>query len=201
MLVKKGRVLPVECVVRGYLAGSGWARYQETGSVTGVKLPPGLSNSSRLPEPIFTPTTKATEGHDLPVTVDQMRDMIGSELTDAVIEKSIELYLAASKRTEECGIILADTKLEFAIIDGALCVVDELVTPDSSRFWSADKYREGENQESFDKQYLRDYLETVGWDKRPPAPILPQHVIDSTRERYLEAYRRIVGEDLPSVLR
>ncbi|HOB91108.1 MAG: phosphoribosylaminoimidazolesuccinocarboxamide synthase [Bacillota bacterium] len=201
MLVKKGRVLPVECVVRGYLAGSGWARYQETGSVTGVKLPPGLSNSSRLPEPIFTPTTKATEGHDLPVTVDQMRDMIGSELTDAVIEKSIELYLAASKRTEECGIILADTKLEFAIIDDALCVVDELVTPDSSRFWSADKYREGENQESFDKQYLRDYLETVGWDKRPPAPILPQHVIDSTRERYLEAYRRIVGEDLPSVLR
>lgn len=201
MLVKKGNVLPVECIVRGYLAGSGWVQYQESGTVSGIRLPSGLSNSSRLPEPIFTPTTKATEGHDLPITVDEMRGLIGSQIADMVIEKSIELYLAASRRTEECGIILADTKLEFAMIDGVLTVVDEVFTPDSSRFWPAETYREGRSQESFDKQYLRDYLDTLGWDRCPPAPVLPEHVIDSTRERYLEAYKRIVGTDLPSVRR
>lgn len=196
MLVERGRVLPVECIVRGYLAGGGWAQYQESGTVSGVRLPSGLQNSSRLPEPIFTPTTKATEGHDRPITVAEMAELIGKELADQVIEKSLELYMAASQRTAERGIILADTKLEFALIDGVLSVVDEMFTPDSSRFWPADTYREGRSQESYDKQYLRDYLETLDWDKAPPAPMLPQHVIDNTRSRYLEAYRRIVGRDL-----
>ncbi len=196
MLVRKGQVVPVECIVRGYLAGSGWAQYQESGMVSGVRLPAGLHNSSRLPEPIFTPTTKATEGHDLPITVDEMAKLVGKEMTDKIIDKSIELYLAASERAEARGIILADTKLEFALIDGTLCVVDEIFTPDSSRFWPADSYAEGRSQESFDKQYLRDYLETLDWDKTPPPPRLPEHVISNTRARYLEAYRRIVGRDL-----
>jgi len=198
MIVQKASVLPVECIVRGYLAGSAWSQYKESRTVNGVRLPDGLKNSSRLPEPIFTPTTKATAGHDLPITIDEMVDMVGKKVADEIIQKSIELYLAASKRTEECGIILADTKLEFGVIDGALCVVDEIFTPDSSRFWSAETYEEGRDQQSFDKQYLRDYLETLGWDKSPPAPALPQHVIHATRERYLEAYRRIVGRDLLS---
>jgi phosphoribosylaminoimidazole-succinocarboxamide synthase len=196
MTVMKGKVLPVECIVRGYLAGSGWAQYQERGTVSGVRLPAGLLNSARLAEPIFTPTTKADAGHDLPITVGQMSDLIGKDLTDEIIAKSMQLYQAASRRAEERGIMIADTKFEFAIIDGALHVVDEIFTPDSSRFWPADKYHEGRNQESFDKQYLRDYLETLGWDKTPPPPELPEHVISSTRTRYLEAYRRIVGRDL-----
>jgi phosphoribosylaminoimidazole-succinocarboxamide synthase len=199
MLVRRGQVLPIECIVRGYLAGSGWAQYRESGTVSGVRLPSGLQNSSRLPEPIFTPTTKATEGHDLPITVGEMENLIGKEMAEKVIEASIALYKAASQRTAERGIILADTKLEFALIDGVLNVVDEMFTPDSSRFWPADTYQEGRSQESFDKQYLRDYLETLDWDKTPPAPQLPQHVIDNTRARYLEAFRRIVGHDLAGV--
>jgi phosphoribosylaminoimidazole-succinocarboxamide synthase len=196
MMVRKGRVVPVECIVRGYLAGSGWAQYQESGTVCGVRLPAGLLNSSRLPEPIFTPTTKADSGHDLPLTVSQMSDLIGKNLTDEVIAKSMLLYQAASRRAEERGIIIADTKFEFAMIDGTLHVVDEIFTPDSSRFWAADTYEAGRSQDSFDKQYLRDYVEALGWDKTPPPPVLPEHVISSTRTRYLEAYRRIVGKEL-----
>lgn len=196
MLVKKGKVLPVECIVRGYLAGGGWAQYKESGAVSGVRLPAGLLNSSRLPEPIFTPTTKADAGHDLPITVSQMADLIGKDLTDEIIAKSLQLYAAASRRAEERGIIIADTKFEFAMIDGILHVVDEILTPDSSRFWAADTYEAGRSQDSFDKQYLRDYLESLGWDKTPPPPVLPEHVISSTRTRYLEAYRRIVGREL-----
>ncbi len=196
MMVRKGRVVPVECIVRGYLAGSGWAQYQESGAVCGVRLPAGLLNSSRLPEPTFTPTTKADSGHDLPLTVSQMSDLIGKNLTDEVIAKSMLLYQAASRRAEERGIIIADTKFEFAMIDGTLHVVDEIFTPDSSRFWAADTYEAGRSQDSFDKQYLRDYVEALGWDKTPPPPVLPEHVISSTRTRYLEAYRRIVGKEL-----
>lgn len=196
MMVRKGRVVPVECIVRGYLAGSGWAQYQESGTVCGVRLPAGLLNSSRLPEPTFTPTTKADSGHDLPLTVSQMSDLIGKNLTDEVIAKSMLLYQAASRRAEERGIIIADTKFEFAMIDGTLHVVDEIFTPDSSRFWAADTYEAGRSQDSFDKQYLRDYVEALGWDKTPPPPVLPEHVISSTRTRYLEAYRRIVGKEL-----
>lgn len=196
MIVKKGRVLPVECIVRGYLAGSGWAQYQKSGAVSGVRLPAGLLNSSRLPEPVFTPTTKADAGHDLPITVSQMWDLIGKDLTDEIIAKSMQLYEVASRRAEERGIIIADTKFEFAMIHGVLHVVDEIFTPDSSRFWPADTYQEGRSQESFDKQYLRDYLETLEWDKTPPPPVLPEDVISNTRNRYLEAYRRIVGREL-----
>lgn len=196
MIVRKGQVVPVECIVRGYLAGSGWAQYQESRTVSGVRLPAGLRNSSRLSEPIFTPTTKASTGHDLPITVAEMTALVGAEVTEQIIEKSLELYWAASQRAEERGIIVADTKLEFATIDGRLCVVDEIFTPDSSRFWVADAYEEGRSQASFDKQYLRDYLETLDWDKSPPPPRLPEYVIRNTRTRYLEAYRRIVGKDL-----
>lgn len=196
MLVKKGEVIPVECVVRGYLAGSGWKEYRSTGSVNGIKLPAGLQESAELPEPIFTPTTKETSGHDQPITFAELEKLVGKDLAEKLRDYSISLYQTARTHAEANGIIIADTKFEFARIDGELTVVDEIFTPDSSRFWPLDQYRPGRPQPSFDKQYLRDYLETLDWDKQSPAPPLPEEIISKTREKYLEAYRRITGKEL-----
>ncbi len=196
MLVKKGKVIPVECIVRGYLAGSGWKEYQQTGTVNGIKLPSGLVESSKLPTPIFTPTTKEEQGHDQPITIEELANQIGADLTKQLEEASLKLYTRAAQLAEEKGIIIADTKFEFAMVDGVLTVVDEIFTPDSSRFWPEDQYQPGEAQPSFDKQYVRDYLETLNWDKNPPAPALPAEVIARTTEKYLEAYERIVGKSL-----
>ena len=197
MLVKKADRVDVECVVRGYLAGSGWSSYQKTGEICGQKLPAGLRESERLPELLFTPTTKAEQGeHDEPISIEEMRNEVGSELTDQLIEASFSLFRAASKHAESAGIILCDTKFEFGQRDGKLIVIDEIFTPDSSRFWPADLYEPGKSQQSFDKQFVRDYLSEIGWSKEPPAPELPEDVILKTSEKYREAYRLIVGEDL-----
>jgi phosphoribosylaminoimidazole-succinocarboxamide synthase len=196
MLVKKGQVVPVECVVRGYLAGSGLKDYQTGGMVNGIKLPSGLQESSKLPEPIFTPTTKESEGHDLPITYAQLEGKIGQELAQLLQDYSLKLYQLGAQKAEASGIIIADTKFEFALVDGVLTVVDEIFTPDSSRFWPQDKYVVGQPQPSFDKQYVRDYLEMIHWDKKPPAPKLSVEIIQKTSEKYLEAYQRIVGKPL-----
>lgn len=196
MLVKKGEVVPVECVVRGYLAGSGWKEYQQSRSVTGIKLPEGLKESSKLPEPIFTPTTKESAGHDQPITYEQLAAKVGADLAGQLKDYSLKLYKAAAKQAEAHGIIIADTKFEFAWIDGVLTVVDEIFTPDSSRFWPMSEYQPGQSQPSFDKQFVRDYLETLDWDKQPPAPALPAEVIRKTSEKYLEAYEKITGKKL-----
>ena len=198
MLVRKANRVDVECVVRGYLAGSGWASYQKTGEICGQKLPAGLRESERLPELLFTPTTKAEQGeHDEPITIDQMRDEVGTDLTDQLIDISFALFRAASQHAENSGIILCDTKFEFGQSDGELILIDEVFTPDSSRFWPADLYEPGKPQQSFDKQFVRDYLSEIGWNKNPPAPELPDTVITKTSEKYREAYRLIVGEELP----
>lgn len=196
MLVKKGEVIPIECVVRGYLAGSGWKEYQTFGSITGIKLPAGLQESSKLPEPIFTPTTKESTGHDQPITFAELSSRVGEDLAQKLRDYSIGLYQTAAARAEANGIIIADTKFEFAWVDGVLTVIDEIFTPDSSRFWPMDQYQPGKSQPSFDKQYVRDYLETLTWDKQPPAPPLPEEVIRKTSEKYLEAYQRITGSKL-----
>lgn len=196
MLVKKAKMIGAECVVRGYLAGSGLKEYKSTGSVCGIRLPAGLVEGSKLPEPIFTPAHKAHTGHDENISEQRMADNVGREITDKLKEISIKLYQKASKRTEEGGIILADTKFEFGIIDGVITLGDEVFTPDSSRFWNMDEYKPGGPQKSFDKQYMRDYLETLDWNKAPPAPELPAEVIKNTELKYLEAYERIVGKTL-----
>ncbi len=197
MLVKKAERVDVECVVRGYLAGSGWSSYQKTGEICGQKLPAGLRESERLPELLFTPTTKAEQGeHDEPITIDEMREQIGSELTDNLIEISFALFNKASQHAEQSGIILCDTKFEFGQRDGKVILIDEVFTPDSSRFWPADRYEPGRPQQSFDKQFVRDYLSEIGWNKQPPAPELPDTVIEKTSEKYREAYHLIVGEEL-----
>ncbi len=199
MLVRKAERVDVECVVRGYLAGSGWASYQKTGEICGQKLPAGLRESERLPELLFTPTTKAEHGeHDEPISIQQMRDEIGTELTARLIDASFALFNAASEHAENAGIILCDTKFEFGQRDGELILIDEVFTPDSSRFWPADLYEPGKSQQSFDKQFVRDYLSKIGWNKQPPAPELPAEVIAKTSEKYREAYRLIVGEELPA---
>ena len=199
MLVHKAERIDVECVVRGYLAGSGWASYQKTGEICGQKLPAGLRESERLPELLFTPTTKAEQGeHDEPISIEQMRDEVGSALTDRLIDASFALFNAASQHAENAGIILCDTKFEFGQRNGDLILIDEVFTPDSSRFWPADLYEPGKPQQSFDKQFVRDYLSEIGWDKQPPAPELPAEVIAKTSEKYREAYRLIVGEELPA---
>jgi len=178
MLVKKARPLPVECIVRGYLSGSGWKDYRRNGTVSGIRLPAGLKESSRLPEPIFTPSTKAPEGeHDLAITKEETERLIGGELTTRVIAASIAIYNRAAALAVDRGIIIADTKMEFGIYDGELIIIDELLTPDSSRFWPRDGYAEGRGQSSFDKQFLRDYLLSIPWDQRPPAPELPEDII------------------------
>ena len=196
MLVKKGGVYPVECIVRGYLAGSGWKDYRKGGAICGIKLPPGLREADMLEQPIFTPTTKAEEGHDMPMTFDEVCNTVGRETAENMRDKSIEIYSAAREYAKSRGIIICDTKFEWAEVDGELTLVDELLTPDSSRFWPADKWRPGRSQESFDKQFVRDYLEGIGWNKRPPAPELPQEVARKTSEKYQEAYRLLTGESL-----
>ncbi len=193
MLVKKASPLPVECIVRGYLSGSGWKDYQHSQSVSGIKLPEGLKESSRLPEPIFTPTTKAPEGeHDSPINKKEMADLIGAELTDRVINVSLAVYARAAEIALKAGIIIADTKMEFGLMGKELILIDELLTPDSSRFWPADDYAEGRAQKSFDKQFLRDYLLSIKWNQKPPAPQLPMEIIENTRKKYEEALKRLV---------
>jgi len=197
MLVKKTRVLPVECVVRGYLSGSGWADYQKTGAICGIKLPAGLLESDKLPEPIFTPTSKADFGHDLPVTMQGVIDKIGKEAAEIVRSKTLAVYKAAADYALSRGIIIADTKFEFGQLpDGNTILIDEILTPDSSRFWPADKYQVGKSQPSYDKQFVRDYLESIKWNKEPPAPPLPREIVRKTREKYLEAYKRLTGKEV-----
>jgi phosphoribosylaminoimidazole-succinocarboxamide synthase len=197
MLVTKTEVLPVECVVRGYLSGSGWEEYRKTGEVCGIRLPKGLVESSKLEEPIFTPATKAELGlHDENISFQRMEKAIGEELAQRLKTHSIAIYEKARGVAEKKGIIIADTKMEFGIKDGKLILIDELLTPDSSRFWPKDDYRPGGPQKSFDKQFLRDYLLSIRWDKSPPAPQLPDEIVRKTREKYLEAYERLVGRPL-----
>jgi len=197
MLVKKTRVLPIECVVRGYLSGSGWSDYQKTGAICGIKLPAGLKESDKLPEPIFTPTSKADFGHDLPVTMQGVIDKIGMEGAEIVKNKSLAVYKAAADHALTKGIIIADTKFEFGQLpDDSTILIDEILTPDSSRFWPADKYQVGKSQPSYDKQFVRDYLESIKWNKEPPAPPLPPEVVKKTREKYLEAYKRLTGKEV-----
>ena len=193
MLVKKAKPLPVECVVRGYLSGSGWKDYSQGKPVSGITLPAGLKESSRLPQTIFTPSTKAPDGeHDLPISREEMAKIIGTDLTDRVIKASLAVYERAVGIAAAAGIIIADTKMEFGLLDGELILIDELLTPDSSRFWPKDDYEEGRPQKSFDKQFLRDYLIAINWNQKPPAPELPEEVIEKTGEKYREALNRLV---------
>ena len=197
MLVRKANRIDIECVVRGYIAGSAWAEYKADGTVCGEKLPAGLTESERLPELIFTPATKAEQGeHDENISIGEMENEIGKALSEKIIQTSFALFEAASEHAEKSGIILCDTKFEFGQIDGQLILIDEVFTPDSSRFWPKDEYKPGSSPPSFDKQYVRDYLSDVGWNKEPPAPELPAEVISQTSEKYLEAYRLIVGREL-----
>jgi phosphoribosylaminoimidazole-succinocarboxamide synthase len=192
--VKKAKVFPVECIVRGYLAGSGWNEYKRSGTVCGMPLPKGLVESSRLPQPMFTPSTKAEIGqHDENISVHRMFELIGEEHGSALQEASITVYTEARDHAAPKGIIIADTKFEFGLIDGRVTLVDEVLTPDSSRFWPADTYEPGHGQPSFDKQYVRDWLEESGWDKQAPAPKLPAEVIAKTSEKYIHAYELITG--------
>jgi phosphoribosylaminoimidazole-succinocarboxamide synthase len=195
MLVKKAGVFPVECIARGYLAGSGWKEYRESGTVCGQKLPEGLVESSQLPEPIFTPSTKAAiGGHDENISFERMCEIVGTEAAESLREFSIALYSAARDYASMRGIIIADTKFEFGVVDGEITLVDEVLTPDSSRFWPADEYEPGHGQPSFDKQFVRDWLEASGWDKKPPAPELPEDVMMMTAEKYIEAYELLTDE-------
>jgi phosphoribosylaminoimidazole-succinocarboxamide synthase len=194
MLVKRAQVIAVECVARGYLTGSGWRDYTRTGSVCGVEMPVGLVESDRLPEPIFTPTTKATEGHDLPITMDETAELVGLGLAEKLRELTLTIYGRLASVASERGVILADTKFEFGFCEGELILIDEVGTPDSSRFWPADAYAPGGPQRSFDKQFVRDWLDMSGWDHEPPPPKLPLEVIEGTAQKYREAYERITGE-------
>jgi phosphoribosylaminoimidazole-succinocarboxamide synthase len=196
LVVKELRMLPVECVVRGYITGSGWKDYQETGSVSGIRLPDGLRESERLPHPIFTPSTKATEGHDEAIDFDRAAELVGDrELMRRVADVAVGLYSFAAEHARHGGVILADTKFEFGLDeDDELVIGDEVLTPDSSRYWPADGYEVGRPQPSFDKQYVRDWASAQGWDKKPPAPAIPEEVVEGTRARYVEAYERITGE-------
>lgn len=197
MLVRRTEVFPVECVVRGYLAGSGWKDYQLTGGICGHKLPAGLRESGRLPEPLFTPATKAEEGHDENISEADMREIVGDDATEHLRETALRLYGEAAAYARRRGIIIADTKFEFGRDrNGQVILIDEALTPDSSRFWPADRYTPGGPQPSFDKQFVRDYLEALDWNKRPPAPPLPEQVAAATTARYLEAYRLLTGRDL-----
>ncbi|NOZ13309.1 MAG: phosphoribosylaminoimidazolesuccinocarboxamide synthase [Acidobacteria bacterium] len=196
MIVRKAEIFPVECIVRGYLVGSGYKEYVKTGQVCGNALPEGLKIASRLETPLFTPSTKAESGHDENISFSEMVKIIGKDATDKLADASLKLYRYAADYALDRGIIIADTKFEFGVIDGEICVVDEILTPDSSRFWPADRYKEGENPPSFDKQYVRDWLEESGWNKQPPAPALPGEVIARTRGKYLEAYERLTGNKI-----
>ena len=197
MLVRKTNPVPIECVARGYLSGSGWKEYQATGAVCGVTLPPGLRESDRLPQPIFTPATKATTGHDVNVSEVEAAQLVGQALVQQLRELTLALYQAGAAHAESRGIILADTKFEFGLTDaGEIILIDEALTPDSSRYWPRDQYAPGGPQPSFDKQYVRDYLEQIRWNKQPPVPSLPDDVVVRTRQKYVEAYRRLTGKEL-----
>ncbi len=196
MLCRRTQPLPIECVVRGYLSGSGWKDYQKTGAVCGIALSPGLRESERLPEPIFTPATKATTGHDENISFDEAAALTGRELCESARKVSLELYRRAAAYASERGILIADTKFEFGLAGGELIWIDEALTPDSSRFWPADGYAPGRSQPSFDKQYVRDYLDRMGWNRQPPGPELPAEVVSATAGKYREAYRRVTGSDL-----
>jgi phosphoribosylaminoimidazole-succinocarboxamide synthase len=200
LLVRRAEVVPLECVARGYLAGSGWTQYREVGAVCGVGLPPGLVESDRLPEPIFTPTTKAAEGHDLPLTPSEAVELVGRGLYERLKELSLGTYERIATTAAERGVIVADTKLEFGFAGGELLLVDEVGTPDSSRFWPADGYEPGRPQASFDKQYVRDWLDASGWNHDPPPPSLPADVVEGTAARYREAYERVTGEPFDAYL-
>lgn len=194
MVVTKTEVVPIECVVRGYLSGSGWKEYQKLGTVCGIKLPSGLKESSQLPEPIFTPATKAETGHDENITFEQMSNIVGSELSHRLRDLSLQVYREGCSHAQSKGIIIADTKFEFGLKDEDIILIDEVMTPDSSRFWPADDYAAGRAQASFDKQFVRDWLEQSGWDKNSPPPELPQAVVERTSKRYIEAFERLTGE-------
>jgi phosphoribosylaminoimidazole-succinocarboxamide synthase len=197
MLVKKAEVVPIECVVRGYLAGSGWKEYQSGGAVCGVRLPAGLRNAEQLPEPIFTPATKEEHGHDMNIPFERMAEIVGPAVAEELRRRSIDVYRRAAEHARSRGIIIADTKFEWGRLpDGSLILVDEVLTPDSSRFWPLDSYKVGANPPSFDKQFVRDWLESTPWDKNSPPPSLPDEVAQKTRTKYLEAYERLTGQTL-----
>jgi phosphoribosylaminoimidazole-succinocarboxamide synthase len=196
MLVTKADMVPIECVVRGYLAGSGWKEYQKSGTVCGIKLPAGLRESDKLPEPMFTSSTKAVSGHDENISFEAMVRLVGRETSTALRDLTLNLYTKAADYALERGIIIADTKFEFGRTGAGLTLGDEVMTPDSSRFWPADKYAPGRSQESFDKQYVRDYLESIKWNKQPPVPGLPEEVQQNTSAKYLEAFRSLTGREL-----
>ena len=196
MLVKKAEPLSVECIVRGYITGSGWDEYLKKGSVCGISLPSGIKESEKLPEPLFTPSTKADEGHDENISFDAAAKILGKNIADEVRRLSIKLYSMGRDYAMERGIIVADTKFEFGIRNGKIILIDEVLTPDSSRFWPMDTYSPGRGQQSFDKQYLRDYLSRTGWGKTPPPPPLPDEIIEKTREKYIEAHKRLTGKEL-----
>jgi phosphoribosylaminoimidazole-succinocarboxamide synthase len=195
-IVKKAQRLDVECVARGYLTGSAWAEYQKSGTVGGMRMPAGMVESEQFPEPLFTPTTKAEVGHDENMTYGQVVELLGPEVANAVRLRTLALYQYAAQYAAERGIIIADTKFEFGILDGEPIVIDEMLTPDSSRFWPADEYHTGRSQPSFDKQFVRDYLTHSGWDREPPAPALPADIVEKTSQRYHEAFRRLTGREL-----
>ena len=193
-LVRKTEVVPIECVVRGYLAGSGWKEYQESGTVCGIPLPGGLAESARLPEPIFTPATKAQTGHDENISLERTAEIVGREMAEQLRHRSIEIFQRGVEYALKRGIIIADTKFEFGLVDGELILIDEVLTPDSSRFWPAEGYQPGRSQPSFDKQFVRDWLSATDWDKNSPPPALPEEIVVKTREKYVEAYERLTGE-------
>lgn len=196
MLVRRCRPLPVECVVRGYLAGSGWKEYRETGAICGIKLPAGLREADELPEPIFTPSTKAVTGHDENISFERVVEQLGAETARSIRDFTLAIYRWAREYARQRGIIICDTKFEFGTHDSKLYLIDEVLTPDSSRFWPADRYEPGGPQPSFDKQFIRDYLETLDWDKTPPGPELPDEIVSATSRRYVEAFKRLTGKDL-----
>ena len=196
MMVMRAEMFPVECVVRGYLSGSGWKEYKANGKVCGITLPAGLKEGDQLPEPIFTPATKATTGHDINISFEEMCKLVDPELARRLRDASLEIYKKAANYARQRGIIIADTKFEFGQTAQGITLADEVLTPDSSRFWPADKYKPGKAQESYDKQYVRDYLEQIRWNKQPPAPALPPEVARRTSEKYLEAYRQLTGRNL-----
>jgi phosphoribosylaminoimidazole-succinocarboxamide synthase len=195
-IVKKAQRLDVECIARGYLTGSAWSEYQKGGTVSGLRVPAGMVESEQFPEPLFTPTTKAEVGHDENMSYQQLIDLVGAEVANAIKVRTLAIYKYAAQYAAERGIIIADTKLEFGILDGEPIIIDEMLTPDSSRFWPADEYHTGRSQPSFDKQFVRDWLSQSGWNKEPPAPSLPPDIIEKTSERYHEAYRRLTGREL-----
>jgi phosphoribosylaminoimidazole-succinocarboxamide synthase len=197
MFVTRTEPLPIECVARGYISGSGWKDYVATGEVCGIKLPKGLKESDRLPEPLFTPATKAQSGHDINIGEMEAEALVGRRVLDRVRDLTLRLYAEGSRHAESCGIIVADTKFEFGLLpDGEIILIDEVLTPDSSRFWPRDTYNPGGAQPSFDKQFVRDYLERIRWNKQPPVPSLPDDVVTKTREKYVEAFRRLTGQEL-----